>query len=140
MKERVRAVIEHVEIEPAVIVIIRPDCAAGVDIGERELRRQRRDREAAIAIVSVQDAGVSIASHVKIKPAVAVIVAPGLPDAQVAGGEVIIEELPVAAMRRVDAGGSADIDEGFELANAGEQEHAGNKENEADGGLHWLIR
>ena len=61
------AVIQHIEIQPAIVVVISPDRAAGVDINQRDLRRQWRDRKRAIAFVAVENTGIAIASDIEIE-------------------------------------------------------------------------
>ena len=136
MEKRIGAVVQHIEIQPAIVVVISPDGAAGVDVDQRDLRRQCRDGKAAIAFIAIKHAGIAIASDIEIEPAIAVIIAPGLADAEIAGDEVVVEELPIAAVGGADAGRLADIDEGFELADGGQTNH-GDYENGGTGsGLH----
>jgi len=108
-EERIGAVIDHVEIEPAVVVVIRPEYASARHIRQTQIIREFGDRKTAILIVAIEYIGIEVAGDIEIDPAVAIIIAPSLPDRQIALQRFFI--VPDAAVRRRDAGFGADIAE-----------------------------
>ena len=103
---------EDVEVAPAVVVVVGPDGAAGPGVGQGHAGGLLGDAEGAVAVVAVQRARALAAGQEQVDPAVVVVVAPGLADAEVAAGEGVVDELgPRAAMRCVDAGGFVRLEE-----------------------------
>ncbi len=83
-EQDVGAVGEDVEVLEAVVVVVCPDRAAGPGVGQGDVGGVLREREGAVAVVAVELAGDEAAGGEEVDEAVVVVVAPGLPDAEIA--------------------------------------------------------
>ena len=115
VEEDVAAVTEHVEVGPAVVVVVGEDGPAANVFGQTHRRRQGGDGEGAVAVVAVEGVGAELVGDVEVDPAIPVVVAPGL-----AGHDVPVAEDPIVRrkprVRGGNAGGRADIGEGGEAS------------------------
>ena len=97
-EEDVFAPVDHVEVGPAVVVVINEGGPATVGVGQGHLVGVGGAAEGTVAVVAEEDVGAVGVGDVEVLPTVAVVVAPGEADG------------PVIALAGVDQpGGPADV-------------------------------